>query len=75
MMNKASVNVTAHPRESSDSAYQMKQETMNKATQNNQEPIVISSNITVFVWSLWRDSNPRPAAYKAAALPLSYTGG
>src|SRR5918995_2158286 len=25
-------------------------------------------------WSLGRDSNPRPAAYKAAALPLSYPG-
>lgn len=44
-MNKANVNVTAHPRESSDSAYQMKQETMNKATQNNQEPSVMSSII------------------------------
>jgi hypothetical protein len=26
------------------------------------------------VKSLRRDSNPRPAAYKAAALPLSYSG-
>src|ERR1700760_1686762 len=25
-------------------------------------------------WSQWRGSNPRPAVYETAALPLSYTG-
>ena len=24
-------------------------------------------------WSWWRESNPQPLAYKASALPLSYT--
>gem|GEM_PF-2285738 len=27
-----------------------------------------------FHWSRWRDSNPRPAVYKTAALSLSYIG-
>ena len=26
------------------------------------------------LWSRWLDSNPQPADYKSAALPLSYTG-
>ena len=25
-------------------------------------------------WCQWRESNPRPIAYEAIALPLSYTG-
>ncbi len=29
---------------------------------------------TPFNWSRQRDSNPRPAVYKTAALPLRYTG-
>ena len=30
--------------------------------------------IIVLLWSRWLDSNPQPADYKSAALPLSYTG-
>ena len=29
---------------------------------------------TIKLWSRWLDSNPQPADYKSAALPLSYTG-
>ena len=28
----------------------------------------------LLLWSRWLDSNPQPADYKSAALPLSYTG-
>ena len=28
----------------------------------------------ILLWSRWLDSNPQPADYKSAALPLSYTG-
>ena len=38
--------------------------------------LLLSSTAAVFpdVWSQRRGSNPQPTAYKAAALPLSYTG-
>ena len=27
----------------------------------------------IYIWSWWRESNPQPADYKSAALPLSHT--
>ena len=34
----------------------------------------LTTSLPLHIWSRRRDLNPRPADYKSAALPLSYTG-
>ena len=44
-----------------------------KSTGLSHDARALSGSIPCFYWSWWRESNPQPADYKSAALPLSHT--